>query len=83
MEEARLSHVEWVTKECRSELDNWRWWQDPRPSLDINRVYRLGDKIVTLSRWGLKAYRAAQWNEPTQAVIFPADEVTCYTSYYE
>lgn len=76
-EEARVSHVEWVAAECRAELDNWRWWQDSRPSLDINRIYRLGDQLITLSRWGLKSFRRGQWDEPTVQVRFPPDEASC------
>jgi hypothetical protein len=76
-EAARISHVEWVSDACRSELDSWRWWQDPRPSLDINRIYRLSDQIVTLSRWGMKAFRVGQWQETAMAVSFPAYEVSC------
>jgi hypothetical protein len=81
-EAARISHVEWVADACRSELDSWRWWQDTRPSLDINRIYRLGDQIVTLSRWGVKAFRNGQWQEPTLAVSFPAEEVSCQSNRY-
>jgi inhibitor of cysteine peptidase len=81
-EAARISHVEWIADACRSELDSWRWWQDPRPSLDINRIYRLGDQVVTLSRWGVKAFRTGQWQEPTLAVSFPADEVSCQSNRY-
>jgi inhibitor of cysteine peptidase len=82
VEEARVSHVEWVTEPCRKELDYWRWWQDARPSLDINRVYRLGDQIITLSRWGLKAYRTGQWKEPTVALSFPHQEASCDATFY-
>jgi len=81
-EVARISHVEWVADACRSDLDSWRWWQDPRPSLDINRIYRLGDQIVTLSRWGIKAFRTGLWEEPTVALSFPAYEVSCQNNRY-
>jgi hypothetical protein len=81
-EEARFTHVEWVAAECRSELDNWRWWQDARPSLDINRVYRLGDQLVTLSRWGIKTYRMGQWDKPTLAMSFPGQQASCSSSSY-
>jgi hypothetical protein len=81
-EEARISHVEWIAKECRNELDQWRWWQDARPSLDINRIYRLGDQIITLSRWGLKAYTTGQWGEPIRAVSFPLEETSCQSHDY-
>jgi hypothetical protein len=81
-EEARFTHVEWVDQACRGELDNWRWWQDARPSLDINRIYRLGDQIITLSRWGLKAFATGQWENPTIAVSFPARETSCLSNGY-
>ncbi|HYX38219.1 MAG TPA: beta-propeller domain-containing protein [Oligoflexus sp.] len=82
VESARISHVEWVDAECRAELDVWRWWQDSRPSMDINRIYRLGDQLVTLSRWGLKSYRTGQWDEPTVRVSFPDEETSCATNGY-
>ncbi len=76
-EEARFTHVEWVAPACRSELDSWRWWQDARPSLDINRIYRLGDQIITLSRWGLKVFTRGAWDKPSVALSFPARESSC------
>jgi hypothetical protein len=76
-EKARFTHVEWVAEPCRAELNAWRWWQDSRPSLDINRLYRIGDRLLTLSRWGLKAYTVGAWDAPVVAMNFPGQQGAC------
>lgn len=80
-EEARVSHFEWIPKSCQAQLDNWRWWEDANPSLDINRIYGLGDKILTLSRWGLKIYESQALESVFLSLQFPVDQATCSPNY--
>ncbi|MFW7380960.1 MAG: beta-propeller domain-containing protein [Oligoflexus sp.] len=53
---ARLSHQDFMPASCERLIRNGRWWSEKADSLDINRMFRHEDWLITVSRFGLKAY---------------------------
>lgn len=56
VEKARITHIDMIPKECRDDLNNARWWQGRARSPDVNRLFLVDGKLLTISRYGLKAH---------------------------
>lgn len=52
---ARISHSDLMPANCLARLSSGRWWSEKADSLDINRIFRHQDWLITVSRFGLKA----------------------------
>ncbi len=55
-ERGRVSHSEWIPAACKQQMAYRQWWQNGTSSLDINRLYRVDNRLITLSPFGLKAF---------------------------
>lgn len=53
---ARISHQNLIPSECRKLMTNSRWWQDKSRSLDINRVFLVDGRLLSMSSFGIKAH---------------------------
>ncbi len=62
VEAGRLTHVDMIPSQCIALMDNVQWWQDQSNSLDVNRVFQIDGRILTLSAFGLKAYDVKDLN---------------------
>lgn len=75
-ETARLSHNDLLPDSCKQRLERGRWWQEKSISVDINRLYSLDGKLLTVSRFGLKTWNLAQPEQAATATLsFPTDGV--------
>lgn len=71
---ARWRHNIWIPKKCYQEMQQGRWWEAKTVSQDINRVYRIEDKYLTVSRYGLKTYSVRTPQVTRQRLHLPAFE---------
>ena len=56
IEKARITHSDFVQEYCGDPNNNWRGWQSSIDSLDINRAFIHEGRVVSISRFGLKAH---------------------------
>jgi inhibitor of cysteine peptidase len=75
-EVGRVSHSDLIDRECLGS-ENYHWWQDVRRSLDINRIFSIDGRLLTFSRYGLKAFSLDLI--PQKTVKFPTSESDCST----
>jgi hypothetical protein len=76
VEQGRISHGEWIQSGCH--LDNYgQWWQNQTASLDVNRVYRVDNRLVSLSPLGLKAHALNDFGKPLIAERFESGAIPC------
>lgn len=76
-ETARLSHAEWIPAQCIANMDSTVWWQDHADSMDINRIYQIDNRLITVSPFGIKSYDLTNLAKATVATMFdrPAGRV--------
>ncbi|WP_141733814.1 beta-propeller domain-containing protein [Oligoflexus tunisiensis] len=77
IEKGRVSHAEWLPASCKQEYYG-QWWQNQTASLDVNRIYRVDDRLITLSPLGLKAYALTDFGQPIHAQAFDAGPASCW-----
>jgi hypothetical protein len=75
VDRGRVSHREWIPAYCQSQMANGG------QSLDINRLYRVDDRLITLSAYGMKAYSLVDFTAPAASVIFPKPAGECQGQY--
>lgn len=68
-EAGRLSHADLLPEACKYELAAGRWWQEKTVSLDINRIFMVDGKLLTVSRFGVRAWDPARLDQPAVASI--------------
>jgi hypothetical protein len=66
-----------IPEKCHQEMRKGRWWEAKTESQDINRMYRVGDKYLTASRYGLKTYPVKRPQRTMQKLRFPGDFADC------
>jgi hypothetical protein len=54
---------------------------DGGQSLDINRLYRVDDRLITLSAYGMRAYNLADASSVLATVAFPPPAGECQAGY--
>lgn len=62
-EVARISHEDFIPSYCKSLIGNGQWWQSKVRSIDINRLYEVDGRLLSISRFGIKAHNPASPNE--------------------
>jgi hypothetical protein len=75
VDRGRVSHREWIPAYCQSQMANGG------QSLDINRLYRVDDRLITLSAYGMKAYSLVDFTVPAASVAFPQPAGECQGQY--
>ena len=65
-ESARLTHADLMPETCRARRNQAAWWADKTSSLDINRIYSIDGRLVSVSRFGIRAHDSAQPGVVTQ-----------------
>jgi uncharacterized secreted protein with C-terminal beta-propeller domain len=76
VDRGRVSHREWIPAYCQSQMAYGG------QSLDINRLYRVDDRLITLSAYGMKAYSLTDFTVPASSVTFPQPAGECQGSAY-
>ena len=74
---ARWRHNRWIPKKCYQEMQRGRWWEAKTQSQDINRVYRIEDRYLTASRYGLKTYSVTTPQVTRQRLQLPGAFEDC------
>ena len=75
---ARISHDDLIPEKCKEELARAGWWTEKRRSLDINRIFKVDDRILTLSRFGIKSYTTEDLTFlKTVNFELPNDDIDC------
>lgn len=77
-ERGRITHADLIPANCRSILAQGRWWQESGMSLDVNRVFKVDGRLLSFSRFGLRAHPLASPATTERTVAFLADETSCY-----
>jgi inhibitor of cysteine peptidase len=75
VDRGRVSHRELIPGYCQSQMAYGGY------SLDINRLYRVDDRLLTLSPYGLKAYSLTDFASPTATVAFDVPVGECQASF--
>ncbi|MGE0174891.1 MAG: beta-propeller domain-containing protein [Oligoflexales bacterium] len=75
-EVGRVTHSDLIPSACKN-IENYHWWGQARRSLDVNRLFRVDNRILTFSRFGLKAFDMAMNAETT--VKFSGAKEDCGT----
>jgi uncharacterized secreted protein with C-terminal beta-propeller domain len=68
VEKGRISHQEWIPGGASSGYG--QWWQNQQASQDVNRVYRVDDRLITISPYGLKAFALDNFAYPLVSTVF-------------
>ncbi|HYX33600.1 MAG TPA: beta-propeller domain-containing protein [Oligoflexus sp.] len=75
VDRGRVSHRELIPSYCQNQMAYGG------RSLDINRLYRVDDRLITLSAYGMKAYTLTDFTAPTATVTFKSPVGECQASY--
>ncbi len=75
IDRGRVSHRELIPSYCQSQMAYGGH------SLDINRLYRVDDRLLTLSAYGMKAYSLIDFTVAAATVTFPLPVGECQSSY--
>jgi uncharacterized secreted protein with C-terminal beta-propeller domain len=67
---ARISHIDLMPQICRNSLQGSWSWQDRYQSLDINRLYTVDGRLLSISRFGIKAHSLDDPSMVAQSVQF-------------
>lgn len=76
-EKGRVSHSEWIPSVCKEQMAYRQWWQDESASLDISRLYRVDNRLITLSPFGLKAYSLTDFTSAQVSLPFKFTQSRC------
>lgn len=75
VERGRISHQDMMPAECRDLLSNGRWWEDKAKSHDINRIFTVDGRLLTISRFGIKAFLPSELGgSPDAEIKFELDD---------
>jgi len=69
-EVTRISHNDLMPQNCRTLLSGNSWWQNKYRSLDINRMFTLDGRLVSISRFGIKAHDLNAPDKVTTSMVF-------------
>ena len=72
---ARISHIDLMPHICRNRLQGSWSWQGQYQSLDINRLYTVDSRLLSISRFGIKSHSFDDPSKVTQAVPFSRIEM--------
>lgn len=83
-ERARITHSDLMPETCKRQLEQGRWWQDSGASLDVGRVFKVDGRLLSLSRFGVRAHPLADPQTTETTVAFPGGDALCpnYGQYY-
>ena len=74
----RISHADLMPPGCKRALAGTLWWQDRFQSLDINRMYTLDGRLISISRFGIKSHELQDPDKVTGSTVFSgAGEELC------
>ncbi len=76
VEKGRVSHREWIPLYCQQQM-SYGGYQ----SFDINRLYRVDDRLLTLSQYGIKAYSLTDFSQPVISLAYQSNPGEC-SNYY-
>jgi hypothetical protein len=75
VDRGRVSHRDLIPAYCQSQMAYGG------QSLDINRLYRVDDRLITLSAYGMRAYNLADATTALATVAFPLPAGECQAGY--
>lgn len=78
---ARISHQNLIPEACRTQMTNSRWWSDKSRSLDINRVFLVDGRLVSMSSFGIKAHDPANPSVELASVAFDNADICANFRY--
>lgn len=78
VEAGRITHREMMPKVCDDYLGQPQWWQNEVRALDVNRIFLIDGKLLTVSRFGLMAHDPnALTSPPLVKAAFAGGESLC------
>jgi hypothetical protein len=72
---ADLSHRDWIPAQCQG--SSYTFWSSMTRSMDINRLFKVDGRILSVSRWGIKANDPAMLTREMGAIRFPGSSGNC------
>ncbi len=81
IEVARLSHKDIIPTICKNS-EYGRWWQADGESVDINRVYKVDEQLLTVSKFGIKFHSLDDPSEVEEVINFDNECENRYNYYY-
>jgi inhibitor of cysteine peptidase len=82
----RISHIDWMPKECQPRYGHW--WQEERRSPDVNRVFKVDGKLLAISRFAITVRDFAagmdqgNWQDHDQHIDLGGSMDDCARSFY-
>lgn len=71
--EKRVTHWDLMSDACRQQsLPSYTWWQSVANTFDVQRIFKLGDELVTISRVGIKSFKSKNLLELSSSVKWDA-----------
>ncbi|MBC7659702.1 MAG: beta-propeller domain-containing protein [Chitinophagaceae bacterium] len=70
IDKGRISHADFMPAKCASRQNSVGWWSQGGASADINRLYQIDGRLLTLSGFGLKAYALDNFTTPVASQKF-------------
>lgn len=70
-EVARMSHEELLPEACQKTLKYGVWWRNKVRSKDINRIYKVDGRMLTISQFGIKTHDALEPARELSVLQFP------------
>jgi hypothetical protein len=75
VDRGRVTHRDLIPTYCQTQMAYGS------QSLDINRLYRVDDRLITLSAYGMKSYSLADATSALTTVAFPLPAGECQAAY--
>jgi inhibitor of cysteine peptidase len=79
-EVARISHDKFIPEVCKRQNRGTSWWENKMRSLDINRLFKVDGRLLSISRFGLKAHEIDEPSNEIESVQFEQSESDCSTA---
>lgn len=73
---ARISHKDWIPKDCLDSRAGWHWWRDKTRSLDVNRLYKVDNRLLSVSQFGIKEHSLDDPSQLNHELKFKDTEAT-------
>jgi inhibitor of cysteine peptidase len=74
----KISHWDWIPETCRSEQSaGSTWWSFGQPSMDVRRLMKVGNALISISPFGLRASDVTNGYSTLRELQFAGGEDEC------
>jgi hypothetical protein len=77
VELGRISHQGMIPDKCLFDLNRQRWWEETAVSQDINRVFKVDQHLLSISKYGIKKFKIDDFSVALKTTIFDNNKEFC------